>query len=704
MIEYDYKILRDEGDESKTYAPGEIPKNFDNVTYIEAPNSKGKSTLLNILAISFYGHRLSHDELAQTLRNKINSLIYSDHQTLSFNVTISNKSNDPILNASKKENSNDIEVKEFRDGEYKPISFDQFKRKYRLIYDIPDKPTERINQILSDISADLKRKTVRLKGFHSLVKSNLRKADNAKDPKRIQYLKETNQESKEEINKIIKELKEKEKLLNHSKILNHGLEYISLKEKFEKKEKVVQSLKGKKTQTSKIEARISDELSSLLQQRKDLIENIRTQLESAYNELKEISNIQKKELVKWKNYSIIEEIKDHKNLRFFREQLNKYLEIIDKELIRVENDDSLKEANFFQELKDFLKKFSTSNIALPETQKSIKEYIQTLDKKIVASRELVQKRDDINYAYELLEGIDDNISEAIIIHKRIVKKEDYTEKLDKEIESKDVEDQIQFERRVLSQIEDSLKYRKKKLINLQIDPSNIKDTVNNLSKKKEVNAIGSMNDSKFSAKVNEIEDSIEIINQEVDKLKQEIRFNEIEIEELDQKQDHSYSDYKDELNELSENLFELISKIENEYISFLSLMIDGKSLNDNSFTSFSKIVSKYIANKMNTIRHIDETYDLEEVDLINKKVITKSGKIILLEDLGTGQGQSAYIDSLLSLNDSRKTLALFDEVGMMDGESLSPINQKLKKLHDDGKLLVGVVVQRGKKTKVKSLL
>ncbi|MEQ9278095.1 MAG: hypothetical protein RLN83_01260 [Balneola sp.] len=704
MIKYDYKILRDEGDESKVYMPGEIPKEVDNVTYIEAPNSRGKSTLLNILAISFYGHRLSHDDLAQSLRNKINSLLYSEHQKLSFDVTISNSSNYPLFKASKKEDSNDVEVKEFRNGEFKPISFDQFKRKYRLIYDIPEKPTERINQILSDISADLKRKADRLKGFNSVVKANLGKADNAKDPKKIDKLNKINQENEKKIEKSSKQLSQNVELLNQSKILNHGLEYIHLTAKLRKKEKEVQSLKGKKTQTNKIEKRISNELGTLLQQRKDLIDNIRSQLEEAYNELEEISLITKNELDKWKKYDLIEEIKDYKNLSYFRDQLNEYIEAIDKELLSIESNDSLKEANFFQELKDFLKKFKSSNIALPETQKSIRDYIQTLDKKIADSRELVQKRDDIVYTYELLEGIDYNISEAIKTHQRIIKKEDYTDKLDKDIESKDVEDQIQFEKNLLKQIEDQLEYRNKKLINLQVDPSNIKAIVKDLSNNKEVNAIGSLSDAKFTLKVNEIEDSIDIIQQEIDTLNEEIKFNEIEIEDLDQKEEHSYSDYKEELNELYENLFELIGKIENEYIEYLSIMIDGRSNDDDSFKSFSKIISKYIANKMKTIRHIDKTYDLLEVDLINKKVITKSGKIILLEDLGTGQGQSAYIDSLLSLNDGRKTLALFDEVGMMDGESLSPINQKLKKLHDDGKLLVGVVVQRGKKTKVKSLL
>ncbi len=90
MIKYDYVITRNEYDTVKTYLP-ELPKELNDLIFIEGPNSSGKSTLLHILALSIFG--LKNKKIHDSLIDKMKSLYKSEHQNLKFNVSIKNSKN-----------------------------------------------------------------------------------------------------------------------------------------------------------------------------------------------------------------------------------------------------------------------------------------------------------------------------------------------------------------------------------------------------------------------------------------------------------------------------------------------------------------------------------------------------------------------------------------------------------------------------------
>jgi exonuclease SbcC len=87
------------------------------------------------------------------------------------------------------------------------------------------------------------------------------------------------------------------------------------------------------------------------------------------------------------------------------------------------------------------------------------------------------------------------------------------------------------------------------------------------------------------------------------------------------------------------------------------------------------------------------------VDLITGKIISEDNEMIYLNDMGTGQTQSAYISSLLNVDatDSRKIVAMFDEIAMMDDTSLEPILARMKQLYEEKRLILGILVQRSNK-------
>ena len=101
MIKYDYALKRDESDEVKTYKPDLIPQELPNLVYIEGPNSSGKSTLLHIMAVSFYG--IKNSRIKQALQEKMDNLINSEHQHVSFKIVVTNKNNKVELTAEKRD-------------------------------------------------------------------------------------------------------------------------------------------------------------------------------------------------------------------------------------------------------------------------------------------------------------------------------------------------------------------------------------------------------------------------------------------------------------------------------------------------------------------------------------------------------------------------------------------------------------------------
>ena len=85
MIKYDYTLKRDEEDEKNTYTP-QFSKELGNLVEIQAPNSSGKSTILNAIALAFYGY--DNENIDQELRSEIRNLVEMPHQNIEFEIEL----------------------------------------------------------------------------------------------------------------------------------------------------------------------------------------------------------------------------------------------------------------------------------------------------------------------------------------------------------------------------------------------------------------------------------------------------------------------------------------------------------------------------------------------------------------------------------------------------------------------------------------
>jgi len=152
----DYEIKRQEGTghERIFHVDEKLKTIKSNAVYIKAPNARGKSTFLNILAIALYGNRLDEADsrISESLRSDIKYMIERENQNYTFNVTIISKDGSIQLISTKKNSiSHDITVKEIVNGKERALPFQTFKDEYFLIYDIPEDPLNRLTEILADV-------------------------------------------------------------------------------------------------------------------------------------------------------------------------------------------------------------------------------------------------------------------------------------------------------------------------------------------------------------------------------------------------------------------------------------------------------------------------------------------------------------------------------------------------------------------------
>jgi len=182
-----------------------------------------------------------------------------------------------------------------------------------------------------------------------------------------------------------------------------------------------------------------------------------------------------------------------------------------------------------------------------------------------------------------------------------------------------------------------------------------------------------------------------------------------EIEKLEKQKPHKYEKYQSQLDSLLQKTQSMSQKLLDEYNNNIRSLIDRKVNKSDVEKSEYKAryyleASKYLAHKIGSFRHVNTTYKAETVDLVSGIIITDDNTTIHLADIGTGQSQSAYLLGLLNVqNDTRKIIALFDEIAMMDDRSLEPINDRMKELYKDEKLLLGIMIQKGNSIKIRPL-
>jgi len=707
MIEFDYHIQRDEGDEVKNYYPDKIPKELPNLVYIEGPNSSGKSTLLHLIGLSFFGVEKTNKSINPALRRKMLDLIDSKHQKVKFNIKITSRNGNVILFSNKPDFNSDIERIEILGNEKYPLLWESFKEKYNLIYDIPDNPTERLIQLINTINTNQNNIGHRVEVFETYLKNIINNIQDSYNPDAIDQLKKNLTLSKNDLIQIEKELNLSEKeyvLLKKYTYCNNYNHYLL---ELEKNENILRGLKVKQGKNVSKKKKVNKKWESL---RNDLTESL-IELQKLKYELtnileKIIPNDNKHILEMWSKLNL-SDAKD--NLEFsnlFTKGITTFKLILYDIEKEKDNNENLLKAKLIQDLIQFLKQYESIDVTIPGIDSSIKNFILKLESERSKYENLIIESENISNAKDLLD--------------RIATKKDYIEKkyfpelikIQKEFKDKmeiftiddDCTKEIETLSRNIKNIEKYVEHYENECIKLNIDTNNFEEILLDLNSINELQPYHNYTENQLLEKISNLQNNIEDLKEKRDEKKFHINQYLNDIETLENKKPHKYQEHLEDLNRILNTCQILRQKLLTKYPKLINKILERnyssmKNVPDEEKNYYEK-VSRYLGRKIGEIRHINSEYKVDKVDLISNIIYTKSGKQIRLTEMGTGQSQSAYLLGKLNSSDDRKIIALFDEVAMMDKESLKPIFKKLKELYESDKLLIGIVVQIGDSIKV----
>lgn len=701
MFKIDYVINRKLSDTIEiNLKPDKIPSELPNVVYIEGPNDSGKSTILNLIALSYYG--LKNKSIKDSLKVKMDSLLNSDHQKIKFEVVASDKENTVTLRSKKTSfDDNEIFVEEsINGGPFEPLSYDLFEKKYRLIYDIPERPTERLYDLLNEVEYEQSRYGEKIKRLNLYFHNIIKEIEQSRNPERLKGLKTLVKKLKKENIKIYDEIPLQKTLYSDLEIYYNIISYCKYFNELDMLKRRIEVLKEKEsdlvTKQSKyskshirLKNRIGISLDSIFKRKND-IKPMLTHSLSKKN-IKKISIWDEIGVYNTSHFEL------DKNLLFFT---NEFLLDVQAQLEKVENDSTFKNAFIFSDIIDYLKSYKKYSIYISKIDMNLNDFINIL----------IEENQEYDKILNRHEGLKNLVLKLNLLKDDIINGQSTLDKM-KEYDVKGVEvteditdfhderSQIPEYEKQLKTVQKQYEYFYLKCIENDVDESLLKKDIPKLlktySNNENLSPYYSLDEISLQQKIFELKKFTDGKNDKAKTNDLLIQQYEIEIETLEKIEPHIYELQIDKLNTLLSITEKMSSKLLRDYDEYIKNLRKRKYKESNDTAIYYDKVFIFLAKKIGSFWNVDNEYVAKKVDLINNVIYTENDSTIYISDLGTGRGQSAYLKGLLNVpNDERKIIALFDEIAAMDMKSLTPIFEKISELYHKNQLMIGILVQK----------
>lgn len=707
MIKYDYKLERHSGGQIEIFSAVKGLQNLPTAAYVKGPNSLGKSTLLNIIALCFYGHQMADHEIARQLKERLSNLLDIDHQQLTFTAEINNEITGDVLFCEKKNPSTkEIILYRILNGVKKPLSPDAFNREFRLLYDIPIDPLERLPNLLFEVRNSQFNIGNKISDFRLYLRELIKKIQDSKNPEQINNIRNQIEKIRQEIGELTNN--KTTAVGENKKITLYYLSrsYIHLHELLQQEQAELDSINveikklGKETkQVAKDHTKKTIELRSKIEQAKTI-----------KNDLKKIlpSMIQK-EMYKvryslWNDGDIEEEIYHpglKNNLReesaFFKEYL---LHAYEKK--KVDSKEVLDKVELYGVLLQALESFQFKDTPVPGINQPVKAFINLIRLESQKFYDEMQSLKNYEKCIDDLDRFSFLISNSIEIAKVVkdaqqdVRSGFYSSS--ELVNNRDnLENSLSTHRTELAEIEKELK-------GLKLD--DIKTILQQLTESPELQIYINYSDTQLLEKIKALKKNISDDSDKLIDKERILKNSEVELVRLQDKETHPWFEYLPILEDKLQHTLQLEKKIKVNYEQYIRKATEPNRTIDKTNSeevNYYEKLGYFLGKKIRIIRHIHDQYEVRYIDVF-KKVILTPDREIRFSDLGTGQGQAAYLVGLLSSQGNKKIIALFDEVAMMDETSLGLVKQKLRELYSEGKLLASIIVQKDEIESVESII
>lgn len=706
MIEIDYTIERDTG-RTKPDIFKPVIKGINQsplLAEIAADNSRGKSTFLQIMAISFAAseNNLKNPELLA----KINRLVNEDYQSLVFDLTIDNPNFEYIYNISKpnKDKKNIHFIITDRKTKHKEeLTPTSVKKQFKLIYDIPNEPLSRLKNLVEDIKGVQDEITQKIPLLKNILENNLKEIINQPKEEEVNALESKRIKIEEAINELIKRIKGLERKYESLGLLCEIRELQKINSAIRKEEKKLSEYKkkekkqgqppkvdtGKRTSIFLVLSRQEDEIEILLKEVYDLIMSNFSQdidVEVLKNKYKRI------------------DIDDTRNTPTQNTTANTFIIYIEKELRNLGpavNEKNQESVLILKDLIHVLSRFEDSDYDIPGINMSPDKLLKIFNSKIKDlgfSQEIEEVK---NRATDLIREIRILLEEHFkyyIANKDILKTESGSTNY------------IDY-RSLIKQTQEDIRANKKKeknrinsLSSKGVPETKIKSMLNSIVRK--------FPELSNYTNIDSILNLYERVRVEISSLKRKrdnkghalsIVKEDFSLMKRLLKRKNKYSDHRETLESYLDSLVAISHDFE-KMNNYLKIMQSNGQLPDNDLAKrYIKTINMLLAKKLKFVTLEGNNHPLKEVNYFKGYFILDNDKKIYFNDLGTGNTQSNYLRSLLRRGYNQPLIVLFDETAMMANHSLHEVYKEMKKLYNNGSLLAGIVIKAGEKDSVKDI-
>lgn len=706
MIKYSYKIIRDEADEKRVYIPKIIPEQIPNVACVEGPNSSGKSTLLHIMGLAFYGDK--EKSIKPILRKKMNDLLDTSHQKLSFKIGIEDERNHLGLFSEKNLNSQDISVYEIINGKKKRLVKETFNRKYRLIYDIPDNPMERLKEVLNKLRDQQQMLGNRFSKMSSYIRDILEQISESRDPKKIAHFEDKISELEGEF----KEMIERRDSLERDKIALSKYCYakycIDYEEKCKETKRDIRNIKGKskvkklkKDTWKKNEEEFVKEAHTKIKKMKSAIAEAAILLEEL------LSSENKQYLHQWMKVRLEEALLEPEDDMIFADGIEHFIKSIKSRIDDIGEERKIDECNFYKDILETLEHYRGIKAVIPGLEKTIPEFIRIIETKYKEYENIQIRYANLNECQKKLEEIEDMRFDFITNYtpKYRMLVEGLKREKEVDIGIENMEDDINDLKEKLKSIEAKHDFYRTQCIKMGLNEKKLNPVIEEFGRISGLAAYQGFTEKQLNRKISEMEKEVEQCGNQIRDKDRRITNLKEDLERMKRQKEHKYQAHNDRLKDLFKKTQKLQQIFLYEYGEYLVHLIGGnlpKKINDSQKTYY-KHVGDYLGKMLTPFTHIDEEYVVVSVDFIKGNIHTQKGKIIKLNELGTGQSQSNFLKTILKNVGEKKLILLIDEIAMMDKKSLTPIYNKLGELFRNGSLIAGIVVQKADSVNIYSI-
>lgn len=686
----DYELLRKGGIRSDPFKPLAALRNFSkNVIMIKGPNSSGKSVLLNIIALAFFGS--SNHKISSSLRERMSDLMDPRFNEITFKVELTRDDLELSLTSSKPiGTANDIKVYERKGENEILISEEIFTRHFDLIYDIPENPMNRISSIAAETSIYVEETRDNVRKFHEYLNGIIAAIEAYNSKGNIAQVETDLREATASTERYLKNFAQRESELLQLKrftyvkfFFQHQNSFDELERQIKEKEKELKELsKETSAKVRKRENKIATQL----------LDDIYRDSTNALQLIKVTMSSFRGEVVEWEiPLRTCYGAQNYFQLTRIIPEFVKFLDKVVSSQTNSVDEDKAEVGLFYRQLIDFLKDKGRREIRLPIADETVGQLIENLEESYKRNFEhFVNLRDNMASLKEKITSIDEKILQLLEVGKR------FPEIFE---ESRQVDSKVLETDSSILKLKEEQKVVKKKRDDFQGKCMSI-----------DIDSVLLQNAEFVSSVIN----SEKLDTYPEEKLLENIRLTSDEVDSIKAslEKERSLKEYYDgELKEMKNRTrpdFMENEKMIRRIVDVCGAIFDKLSVGVKSLQSLNKVaerevtfsleeekwnryLSEYLAKRMASIQHIDREYSLKEVDLLNRRIVTTEDQFIRFAELGTGQAQAAYLMALLEKPHSRPIIAMFDEASTMDQRSQNLVLEKMKSLFERKVLLAGIL-------------